>query len=158
VPQKITISGDIVGNIDGNLNCDFRYKPFANSYTSRIKSKDILDAIDKSVNISELEYPKQNTDGKVTWISITRENINEYPYLNPLAGFELQNTGRTEVFALSYKDLVWDPSFEEDTTPTRSLMKGALTTTKPTEIDTTLEGTAIFDNPEPIFPPEHDER
>lgn len=117
VPQKITISGDLVCNIDGNLNCSLRYNAFANSYTSRIKSEYILDAIDKSANISKLQYPKQNTDGSVTWIDITRENIDEYPYLNPLAGFILNNNVSVEIFTLSYRDLVWNPSFEPEITP-----------------------------------------
>ena len=47
--------------------------------------------------------------------------------LSPTIPFQLKNNGSAITITFSYKDLVWDPSFEEDITPsvqTRGLRKG----------------------------------
>ena len=125
---------------------------WGNLFSSRIKSSSLLSLVN---NASMLLTYFIGIDSTI--VDITTNNVSQYPYLNPTQACIIK--GNNNTITLSYKDLVWDPSFEEEITPTLSLSKGSLMNSpKPVEIDTTLEGSGIFDNPEPIFPPEHDGR
>lgn len=148
---NFVFSGQLVGNSDTVIQLESSIYNFVGvSYTGRIKSSTLLNFINRYG--SDLNYWIDYEN-----IEINNQTVSSYPYLFVGMPFMFLN-GSYSSITLSYKDLVWDPSFEEEVTPTRSLMKGALSSPKPAEIDTTLEGSAIFDNPVPIFPPENDER
>ena len=132
------------------MNAYRTWATFLNSYIGKIKTHILLNNLSNGISLWD----------RINSIQITEDNVSQYPYIYPIVGeiYLGNSTGSSVIQILSYKDLVWDPSFEEESTPTRSLMNSTLTSSQPTEIDTTLEGSGIFDDPEPLFPPEHDER
>ena len=148
----VTMKGALVGNESPDLNIlENSWKGFANSYMAAIKTNILLSLLAEH-NISSIQVGPDNTE-------INSSNVGQWPYIQPgYCQFLVSNTGAQFNLTLNYKDLVWDPSFEEEVTPTRSLMKGTLTTDEPVEIDTTLDGSGIFGNPEPVSPPEHDDK
>ena len=155
VPEEgtlVTLSGGLVGNIDSNeiLYQNFQ-TGFSNSYLGSISTKALLAVIKTIPNIISLQI--LDTTAENTFIVQTEDNIT-IPKIFPIGqAFVIEYTGSTNTsITFSYKNLVWDPSFEEDTTPTRGLLKGNLMSSRPAEIDATLLGDPIFDNPEPMFP------
>jgi len=144
------MKGELFGNINAELNADLEWNSYINSYIGKIKTRVLLNSLNNGILLWD----------RINNIQITEDNVSQYPYICPIVGeIVFKNSTSSSIMQiLSYKDLVWDPSFEEEVTPTRGLMKGALTSPKPTEIDTTLEGSGIFTNPEPVFLPEHDEK
>ena len=145
-----TFVSNIIGNSNYTHNLLLHWNLIMCSYSSRISNYALLSYV------SKIGLKLYTLDG----INITENNISQYPFIKPIFDtYEIYNTDNVATsIALSYKDLVWDPSFEEDVTSTCSLMNEILTTAKPMEIDTTLEGSAIFDNPVLVFPHENDER
>lgn len=142
------IESNSIGNDNiNNFSLHQGYNFLGNSYTAKIDIKNLIDNLpsgsSKKVLISHnKETSIEKTTGKIL----------------PSEAFIIHKPDASGVLTASYKDLVWDPSFEEEVTPTRSLLKGALTSSKLTEIDATLEGSGIFDNPDPVFLQEHDEK
>ena len=150
---KYTMKGQWYGNESPELVIlGNSYNGFSNSFTGSIKTSLLLSLLVEH-NITSIQVGPNNTE-------INSSNVGQWPYIQPgYCQFLVSNTGAQFNLTLNYKDLVWDPSFEEETTLALSLSKGSLMSSpKPTEIDTALEGSAIFDNPEPAFPPEHNER
>ena len=80
---------------------------------------------------------------------ITQSNISQFPYFYP-AKSNISTKGSNKTFTLNYKDLVWDPSFEDDQPlQTRSLSKGQTKgNTEEKPIDTELLNDPIFQNPQ----------
>lgn len=147
----VTMKGALVGNENPTLGVHGNFwNGYANSYMAPIKTELLLSLLAEH-DISSIKVGPNNTE-------INASNVDQWPYIQPIyCQFLIRNSGAQFNLTLNYKDLVWDPSFEE-VTPTRGLMKGTLTAAKPVEIDSTLDGSGIFNNPMPPFPPEHDEK
>ena len=114
-----SFTSNIFGNSDTILNLTSDgYWTFGNSYLGKMSVyKFVLEKFPTGDN--EIQ---RNTGKKGSFIIIP---ITEGVKANPLETFMVQLRGRaSETCPISYKDLVWNPSFEEESVPTRSLSKG----------------------------------
>ena len=106
------------------------YVYFGNSFSSAIKTAALF------------ELTTQNGLGLYLWdrninqyVEITSSSINDYPYIQKMETFVLDTSQSSQSsITLSYADLVWNPSFEKESTPTRSLAKGAAPKSEPSDM------------------------
>ena len=141
----VVMTGNLYGNVDYilNLRANNNNNGFANTWTGRIKVSDFVNLF-ASLNIREIDC----------WIKgiIPFVDINNYDYIMPIyTAIDIVNQGAATTITLNYKDLVWDPSFEEEATPTRGLSKGQSINTTEKPINTELLNDPIFQNPPSVF-------
>ena len=113
VAPKITIAGELVGNVNAPLNANMRWNTFANSYTAEIDATAFVNYIKShSSNISAAIYVAiRNNEGTLTWNgkddeTVAEENIK----LKPMQAFLLNNTKNVDETAIDYASAVYASS------------------------------------------------
>ena len=113
VAPKITIAGELVGNMDASIYANMRWNTFANSYTAEIDATTMLNYFKtNSSNIVPTVYvATQNHNGTLTWSAKDDETVAEQNYkLKPMQGFLLNNPNNIEETAINYASMVYDPA------------------------------------------------
>lgn len=107
---EITISGELVGNINAPLNVDSRWSPFANSYTAEVDAEAFVNALKGSSNIKDAIWvAKQNTNGTITWNVKADEKLDGLK-LQPMQAFMLNNPKFIEDASINYASMVYAPA------------------------------------------------
>jgi len=101
-----TFKGNLQGNVANNIELTTNgWNYMGNSFISPMSISAILNKYNSIILLINEQA-----------ITITDTSI--YKTIPPLGAFIIKNPSQQEGdFGISYKDLVWDPSFEEDTTP-----------------------------------------
>ena len=108
----ITISGELVGNVNAPLNANMKWNPFANSYTAEIDAPALVSALSASENIAHAIWvATQNTNGTITWdAKPANKLVNQYKTLKPMQAFMLNNNRYVEETAINYVSMVYEPA------------------------------------------------
>lgn len=102
----ITITGELVGNVNATLNAYQKWNPFANSYTAEVDAEAFVNAL--SGNIADAIYlAKQNNNGTITW-NLFSDDMLENLKLQPMQAFLLLNNGAVEDATINYETMVYD--------------------------------------------------
>lgn len=102
----VTITGELVGNVNATLKADRKWSPFANSYTAKVDAEAFVN--DLSGNIADAIYlAKQNTNGTITWNLYTDDMLTGLT-LRPMQAFLLLNRGDVEEATINYETMVYD--------------------------------------------------
>ena len=102
----ITITGELVGNVNATLNAYQKWNPFANSYTAEVDAEAFVN--DLSGNIADAIYlAKQNNNGTITWNLYTDDMLTGLT-LRPMQAFLLLNNGAVEDATIDYETMVYD--------------------------------------------------
>lgn len=136
------LTGELFGNSNIEFNERYTWNSHINSCTGKIKTHVLLNCLNEGMKLWD----------RINNIQITENNVTQYPYIYPINGeiFLKNSTTQSIIQNLSYKDLVWDPSFDEEVAQA-SYSSRMFTMTKPAEINSELEVNGIFSNPEPVF-------
>lgn len=104
----VTITGELVGNVNATLKAERKWSPFANSYTAEVDAKEFVNGL--SGNIADAIYlAKQNNNGTITW-NLKTDDLLEDLKLQPMQAFLLLNNGATEEATINYESMVYDPA------------------------------------------------
>lgn len=107
---EITISGELVGNVNAPLNANKRWNPFANSYTAEVDAQAFVSALSSSENIADAIYvATQNNNGTITWNVRADEQLTGLK-LKPMQAFLLNNSRYVEETAINYASMVYGPA------------------------------------------------
>ena len=102
----ITITGELVGNVNATLNAYQKWNPFANSYTAEVDAEEFVNGL--SGNIADAIYlAKQNNNGTITW-NLKTDDMLEDLKLQPMQAFLLLNNGAVEDATIDYETMVYD--------------------------------------------------
>lgn len=142
-----TFTGNINGNSNKTISTLANHDICGNTFLSNV----CISVLQSVLNINNCSLSN-------LYIGSKEKSLIGLTKIPPMTCFTVSTPSTSIQLTLLYKDLVWDPSFEEEATLTHSLLMGGLTSSKPEETDTTLEGSTIFSDPEPIFLIDSDER
>lgn len=107
---EITISGELVGNVNAPLNANKRWNPFANSYTAEVDAQAFVSALSSSENIADAIYVAiQNNNGTIRWDVKADEQLTGLK-LKPMQAFLLNNPRYVEETAIDYASMVYGPA------------------------------------------------
>lgn len=116
---EISISGEMVGNVDGALNANLRWSPFANSYTAEVDAEIFVNALKGSSNIADAIYvATQNANGTITWNVKTGDLVKGLK-LQPMQAFMLNNPNNIEEATINYASMVYTPATTPNLAPRR---------------------------------------
>lgn len=108
---KITISGEMVGNVNAVLNVNYHWTPVANSYTAEIDAEALVNVLKNSSNITDAIYvARHNSEtGKLTWDTKPADELNGLK-LKPMQAFLLNNPNYMEDITVNYASMVYAPA------------------------------------------------
>ena len=113
---KLIIGGKLVGKTNGSLYANYRWTPYANSYTGEMDLKAFVTALDGAQSIAQgIWVAEQQGNGHLAWNPIDVQSIldgdAEILKLAPMQAFMLNNPGNiNEYAALDYASMVWAPA------------------------------------------------
>lgn len=102
----ITISGELVGNMNAPLNANMKWNTFANSYTAEIDAPALINYLAQhSQNIDPIIWVAENSgNSSITWGAKEADDIES---LKPMQAFLLRNANYVETTAINYADMVY---------------------------------------------------
>ena len=113
---KLIIGGKLVGKTNGSLYANYRWTPYANSYTGEMDLKAFVTALGGAQSIAQgIWVAEQQGNGHLAWNPIDVQSIldgdAEILKLAPMQAFMLNNPGNiNEYAALDYASMVWAPA------------------------------------------------
>ena len=114
---KYKLEGELVGNVNAELEADLHWTPFANSYTAEVDLTAMLTAI-KNENLGVypaiyLAVPSGvgAAEGAYTWKAFEIEDAeDDNVKMNPMQAFILLNNGAAQVETINYASMVYAPA------------------------------------------------
>jgi len=114
----ITISGELVGNVNAPLNANMRWNTFANSYTAEIDANALINYLAQhSQNITPAIYVA--TDAGNSSIQWDAKEAGDIVSLKPMQAFLLNNPNYVDATAIDYSSMVY--GFSGNNAPRRTL-------------------------------------
>ncbi len=112
IAPEITISGELVGNVNAALNADLKWSSFANSYTAEVDALAFINSLTGSSNIADAIWvARQNAQGTITWdAKPAAKAAAEGLKLRPMQAFLLNNPNFVEETSINYASMVYAPA------------------------------------------------
>lgn len=104
-----TITGNLIGNTTPEINLPAKWNSMANSYSGKIGTQALLNALKAESNLGKSIYVYQKQGKYLIWHAANELSLPGD--LAPMAAFMLvNNTADNKVISLDYTNLVWTPA------------------------------------------------